>query len=478
MFSPFAKRFFLPILAALASFILFRLALHNPVDARAFSSLGIPNILAANECEGVYTHLFARLVNSIFNDPELSFRILTSLATGFSVYFIQKLFPSVEKWSAGYVIANISFLYFAMHSPQAMLTVMMFATYLAAWESTKPTHLRMAGSIAGLMLGFDSLLALALIGYTLVRVLGSKESPKDKVVSIAAIIIASLAWVLLAYMLYASTGISTALSASLDHLFEQVNPINFGVGLVVTFNLLLAWVFKSPTEKTNTKYLGSLLIVLFLFVKAEPVHLLLLLILGTVYLSKTGGLPKHRMIQPAYALLNIAAFFVLPTVRPLEAAYNVRAAKESEARIYYSSYFAKHLPSYRALVQKSKMLESTTDYFVRHRDTHPVILDPALEIAYDRSALRSMSTDRPIGGFDMGQRRFLTTFNEDTSMMRMAEGSQLLYYLATDARPAAMNSLLPKPLRMTSGLSVFVIDSTRYSQFFDAYIYHHYLSFH
>ncbi len=480
VFSPSQKRYFLPIIAALASFILFQLALHLQIDARAFSSLEIPSILASDEFDGVYTQLSARLIASIFRDPELSFRILAALATGFSVYFIQKLFPQEEKWSVGFVIANISFLYFAMHSPQSMMMVLVFSAYLATWESGKPTRLASAGLLASLMLGFDSLLAAALIIYTLVRILGSEGAGRSKVAALASVSLGVAVWVLLAYMLYASAGITIALGAGFDRMFEQINPINFGVGLLVTFNLLLLWVFRSPSEKTNTKYLGSLLIALFLFVKAEPIHLVLLLILAVSYLDKTGGLPKQRWVQPVYALFNITAFFLLPAIMPLEAAYNVRAERPSDAQLYSSTYFAKHLPTYPSLVSKAKMLDASRS-LVFEKSNVPVILDPATDVAFDPAALRARGSHRLIGGFSVEAKRFQSVFARDTSMMSPAKSSAYIRYLATDALPTPMDSMLvatKAPMTKRDGIRYYLIDSSRYTAFFDTYIYHHYLNFH
>jgi hypothetical protein len=478
--SLFSKRYFLPILAALASFILFQLALHHPVNARAFSSLQLPSILAAGEFDGVYTHLVARLLHSIFRDAELSFRLLTALATGFSVYFVQKLFPPEQKWSASYVIANISFLYFAMHSLHGMLIVLLFTAYLSTWDIEKPTRLPMAGLLATLMLGLDSLLAIALILYSLLRIFGAESIGKTKAVAITSIVLGISVWALLAYMLYASSGFMTALSAGFDQLFEQINPINFGVGLLVTFNLLLIWVFRAPSEKTSIKYLGSLLIALFLFVRVEPIHLVLLLILGVAFLQRTAGLPKQRWVQPVYALLNVASFFLLPPIAPLEASYNVRAEKPSDAALYTSSYFANDLPAYRSLISKAEMLDASRSLALEKSHV-PVILDPSLEASFDRAALRARGSVRMIGGFDASTKRFQTVFGRDTSMMTPAKSSAYLRYLATDALPRPMDSMLvaaQAPMTKRDGVRYYRIDSSHYTEFFDTYIYHHYLSFH
>jgi hypothetical protein len=474
------KRYFLPVLSALVSLALFQLALHDPINARAFSSLEIPSIIPATEFDGVYTHLLARFFASIFGIPELSFRILTVLGTGFSIYFIQKLFPFGERWSIGYVIANISFLYFAFHSPQAMMIVLVFSAYLRTWERDGSDSLPMAGLLASLMLGFDSLLAVALIVYTLARIIGASVTIRKKIVAITSTILGASVWVLLAYMLYAKVGFWTAVEQGFTGLVTQVNPINFGVGLIVTFNLLLLWLFRSPSERTNTKYLGSLLIVFFLFIKVEPIHLVLLLILGVVYLRKTSGLPQQRWVQPAYALVNVGAFLLLPAVQPLEAYYNVRAERPSQAKAYYASYFSKHLPSYRSLLRKSGMLEASRN-FVNEKSNVPVVLDPSTEVAYDRAALRRIGSRRMIGGFNMTSRRYKTVFGQDTSMMPDTRRIAYIRYLATDALPKPLDSLLRAVRASRSdrdGIRYYTVDRSQMPAFLDAYIYHHYLSYH
>jgi uncharacterized protein with PQ loop repeat len=480
LLSPALKRYFLPLLGAIVSFSLFQLALHHAIDARTFSSLEIPSVIQPNEYEGVYTELLARTLNSIFGDPELSFRLLTALATGCSLYFTQKLFPEQNKWSASFVFANISFLYFACHSPHAMLAVLLFVSYLSTWESGKPTKLATLGLLSSLMLGFNSLLAVALMLYALARVIISKETAKVKAVAIISLSLGIAIWLLLGYMMFASTGFLDAVMSGTSGLFVQVNPINFGVGLVITFNILLVWIFRSPSEKTTMKYLGSLLILLFLFVRVEPVDLVLLLILGVVYLYRTGSLPKNRWVLPGYALLNIALFFSLPPVKPLEAAYNVRAARPSDAELYYSSYFAKDLPSYRSLLSKAEMLSASRG-FLKEKSSFPVILDPSLESAVDAAALRDAGSRKMIGGFNEKARRVRTVFDGDTSMIVRPKDATEIRYLATDWQPREMDSMLSAinaPRLRKAGVSYYSIDSSRFGQFFDLYIYHHYISFH
>jgi hypothetical protein len=478
--SYFLSGLFLPVLAALVSFILFQLALHDPINARAFSSLEIASILPPTEYNGVYTHLLARLFASVFNDPELGFRILTALATGFSVYFIQKLFPSKDRWSASYILANVSFLYFAFHSPNAMLIVLVFAAYLAGWESASRARLPIVALLASLMLGFDGLLATALILHTTVRIFASKENMKGKLVALASSCLGVAVWLLLAYMLYAAHGFMIAIGQSFDHLFTQVNPINFGVGLLATFNLLLVWIFRSPTERTGLPYLGSVLIVLFLFVQVEPIHLVLLLIIGVTYLLKTGSLPKQRWVLPVYAVLNIGAFILLPNVDPLEATYNVRTARLSDAEAYYNSYFAKHLPGYQALMSKARVLEASRG-FVNQKSELPVVLDPSTEAYFEHASLRADGTRRMIAGFDVKKRSYLTVFDRDTSMIESAVGYASLNYLATDALPRPIDSLLQAidaPMKRQGDARYYTIDSSHFGEFFDSYIYHHYISFH
>jgi hypothetical protein len=481
VFAALRKNYVLPLVSAVVSFALFQLALHDPLNARTFSSLQLPSILGAQEFAGIYVHILARLIDSVIGDAELTFHILTALATGFSVYFVQKLFPRGDDWSYCFIAANVSFLYFACHSTSAMLAVLWFSAFLSILVGDAKNRFAIAGLIASLGLGIDSLVATGLVTYTLARVATAKEAAKWKATALASTLLGVVVWVLLAYMLYGSTEFNVALTSGFQDLFKQVNPINFGVGLVITFNLLLLWMFRAPAEKTSSRYLGSVLILLFLFVKVEPVHLVMLLITGVVYLFSTKALPKQKWVLPAYAVLNILAFFLLPNVRPIEASYNVRAEQPTEAAAYSSDFFAKHLPAYQSLVAKAGMYNAVDAKLRYEKFNVPVVLDPATEVAFDPAALRAIGSRRMIGGFNMPARRFKTVFDRDTSMIQSVKDWAYIRYVATEVLPKPIDSLLTAikaPRVDQEGIRVYSIDSSNFNVFLDSYIYHHYLSYH
>lgn len=425
-------------------------------------------------------HILARLIKSVFVYPELTFRLLTALATGFAVYFIQKLFRSESDWSAAYIIVNISFLYFAFHSPGGMLVLLWFSAFLGVLVGRAEHRLAVAGIIATMGLGVDSLVATALMTYVLARITTAKETPRWKATALASTALGAVVWVLLAYMLYGSSAFGVALGSGFQGLFRQINPIHFGASVIVTFNILLVWVFRTPAEKSDARYLGSLLIVLLLIVRTEPVYLVMLLMAGVWYLHKTSALPSRQWMLPAYALVNVAAFFLLPVITPLEATYNVRAERAGEAQMYLSGHFSKHLPSYQSLTHKAGMFAAAAK--LRYEKPRvPVILGPSTETGFDPAALRGMASGRTIAGFDMTDRRFETVFGNDTSVFRIAQGWSFIRYIATEALPGPMDSLLKAHGELRSResrLRIYTIDSMNYSRFFDSYIYHHYLSYH
>ncbi|HET6513158.1 MAG TPA: hypothetical protein VFH43_13270 [Candidatus Kapabacteria bacterium] len=466
----------LPVIIGLLCFALFRLALHNPSDARLFSYLDSERIVTATEFNGVYVLLLAKLLNAV-TSAELTIRIITALAAGLSAAIAIRLLSDATSLRPLYLAANISFLYFASHSAVAMATLCWFSIVMWILMRKRSLTYESAALVAALGLGIDSLLAVAVTLYVVLRAMLDADTDKLRVT--VSLLLGVGVWLLLAYMLYGAAGFVTAILSGFDGLFDQVNPIHFGVGLLTTFNILLIWIFSSPTVKTRIMYLGSTLIVAMLFVKVEPHYLLVLLFAGLMYLHLTDAMPRHKWVLPVYAGLNLLAFFALPALGPKEANYNVRGTRLGEAEAYYSDHFAKHLPSYQALVSRANDLKSLIDLYARNKADQAVILDPATEVSFQAAALRGLH-EHPVGSYRPDLRRFQNAFDRDTSIKQLLS-APVAHYVATEARPIAIDSALRvwrSPRVDVGSLELYAIDSTYYQDFFDLYIYNHYLSYH
>jgi hypothetical protein len=452
----------LPILVTLFSFLCFQLALFAPINALIFAGHGEATLPSPSQFEGILAIILGKAFTKLAG-AKLGIRILTALLSGLSAYCIHKLLGSAK--GAIVVLASIGFLFFASHSPYGMLTLLWGAV---VYLSFSRRSYQAAGVLCGFGYGVDQFLSVGLSLFLIVQAF--RTETKVGLKTMLAVAIGTCAIACLAYMLYGSNGFATAMSVGSSGLFSKVNPLIFGLSALITFNVLVPFFLRTHEGQGKPDHLGSWLIVPFLFIKAEPIYLLILLLVGVYWISRSGLLERRRWLTPAFAAVNVAAFFVLPAITPMAARYQPRIEQSSEATIFLNEYFSRWMPSLSSLLSREEALRVATKLTEPLGDSVIVIADPMTDVYFDLSALETNSLR-----YSADENALLNKRGDQVSLGdALAKGE--VYYLSTGT--AEQIERVFGGHQAGDSLQLHRIDAINRKRFFDAYIFSYYRSFH
>lgn len=466
------KSLFIALIAAAFSFVFFHLALFQEVDSNIFTALfstGVP--IEPSQFNGVAGIILAKLLQFI-GDPTLIVRLLTALLSGLLVLALSKLFREDLRGIA-YILCSIGFLFFAVHSPASMLTLFWVAGLLLAMREGK---LQFAALLAGMGFGIDQLLSVAFGLYIIWLGSITYKQVGAALRETALVLLGIGTWVLLAWMLFGSAGLLTAIASGFYDLFTRINPLNFGVAVLVVFNILLIHFFRIKTERSRLPYLGSWLIALFLFVRSEQLYVLILLLVGVCYLMEIDKTFSRDKLLPVFAVVKLGLFFLLPSIEPLASRYLPREAQASDAETYLNSYFAVHMPSFVSLGEKESKVTAGRKLLAETDSGSAIVLDPITDSWFKQSAISAGYNDRFVGRYENARKRFISGVR-DTSLIDPVRAATAHYFIGTKDSPHTLTQNLGK-IREIDGLTLYSIDSAKLNAFFDAYIYHYFTSYH